>query len=216
MLGGGEDGGGEHAEPGGLGGVEPVRADRVRVPVGSEPFNVLVAESRQDQADRQYRLGGEPASGEHGVDEGAADASVAVSERMDRFELGVREAGLDNGRVPTSVEVADEVIEQRRNVFRGGGDEVGVQGVVVGAADPVLHGADAAVLRLVGQQRGVQFKQVLDRHLWCCNKDGPGFVQDRHVVGDQLGLGGHVGDGLLGAEFGQGHLLDRRCDALDP
>ena len=65
------------------------------------------------------------------MDQRAADASVAVGEWVDGFELGVCEPGLHDGRMAACIEVAGQVVEQHRYPFRRRWNEIGVQRVVV-------------------------------------------------------------------------------------
>lgn len=53
------------------------------------------------------------ASDEHRVDQGAADAAVAVLERVDRLELRVHQPGLHERSVDAAVHVGDKVGDQR-------------------------------------------------------------------------------------------------------
>lgn len=66
---------------------------RIRT-VDRQTLDVGLAQRRERQTDGQDGVRGEPAAGQHRVDEGSSDASVAVGERVDRLELGMNEGGL--------------------------------------------------------------------------------------------------------------------------
>ncbi|GAA2180241.1 hypothetical protein GCM10009785_10270 [Brooklawnia cerclae] len=57
----------------------------------------------------------ETTPGEDGVDQRPPHTSVAVRERMDGLELSVDQPGLNDGRVPSAVEIRDEIIQQQGN-----------------------------------------------------------------------------------------------------
>ena len=68
------------------------------------------------------------------------DPPVAVGEGVDRFELGVRQRGLDQRRIAIAVHEVDQVVEQRGDVLWRRRDEGCCTRVGVVAADPVLRG----------------------------------------------------------------------------
>ena len=70
-------------------------------------------------------------------------AAVAVVERVDGLELGVGDGGLDQRWEMVAVAELAQVGEELRHVLGRRRDEVGAAGVVVVAADPVLHVADS-------------------------------------------------------------------------
>ncbi|MCK0091375.1 hypothetical protein MWU77_11335 [Rhodococcus sp. F64268] len=113
------------------------------VPVGAQPVDVAGAESRQHETDREHRLRGQTAPGKYGVDQSATDPTVAIGERMNRFELGVHDPGLYQRSVQGSVEIVDEVGHQRSDILRRWGDEIRFERMPIRAPDPVLDVPDA-------------------------------------------------------------------------
>jgi len=120
------------------------------VPVGAQPVDVAVAESRQHETDREHRLRGQTAPGKNGVDQSATDPTVAIGERMDRFELGVHDPGLYQRSVQGSVEIVDEVGHQRSDILGRWGDEICFERMPIRASDPILN-LPEAVMPFVGQ-----------------------------------------------------------------
>ena len=99
------------------------------------------------------------------MDERTADAPVAVDERVDRLELGVRDGRLGDGRQVVAGHEGDEVLEQRADEVLGRRHEGGVRRVAEPPADPVLLLADAPGPRalVARHQRRVDREQVLGR-----------------------------------------------------
>ena len=58
----------------------------------------------QDQAHRRHVVDSEPSAAEHDVDQASSDASIAISEGMDRLELGVGDGGLRHSRKVVAVD----------------------------------------------------------------------------------------------------------------
>ncbi len=191
LLAGRDDRAHERGQPLGPRDMEGVAADGVRMSVSSQASHVVVAQGGEHHADRQHCCGRQATPSQNRMDERAPHASVAVSERVDGLKLGMRQAGLDDGRVATAVHVGDQIRHQRVNVARVGRDEVGVERMMVRAADPVLDAPKSVVLGFLGQERGMELLDVVDR-------DGGGFNERRtclvnhgHVVGNPLSLLGH-------------------------
>lgn len=92
-----------------------------------------------------------------------AHASIAVGEGVDRLKLRMDDSGLDQRSMGGPVQVVDEVGHQFGYTVGGRRDEVRSDRAPVRAADPVLHCAQAVVLRLVGKQRLVKPGDVVDR-----------------------------------------------------
>ena len=120
-----------------------VRGAKVAVTV--QAFDVAVTQRCQHETDGQYGVGGQSAPCEDCVNQGSADASVSVGEGVDRLELCMSEARLDEGAVRGAVDVPDEVIDQDRDRVGRGWNELGTERIPIGAADPVLDRTDAAM-----------------------------------------------------------------------
>jgi hypothetical protein len=124
------------------------------------------------------------------VDEGAADATVAVGEGVDGLELRVGDGGVDHGGEVRSVHERDQVAHEVLHPLGRGRDEVGAAGVERVAADPVLAVAEFAgdlgrgrrehqaavdvedVLQPEWLRRGAEGDRVL--HRGDVAEDGPG------------------------------------------
>ena len=83
-------------------------------PVVIQPFDVATSIRCQDDADGGNEPGGDPAPSENDMDQGSADAAVAVRESVDRLELRMGDGCLDDRRHVGPVEILDQVVEQRR------------------------------------------------------------------------------------------------------
>ena len=71
---------------------------------------------------------------------------------MDCLELCMDQSGLKQWRMRGAVEVTDQVVHELGNLLGAGWHEVGIQGVMVRAADPVLHLPQSVVAGFIGQQ----------------------------------------------------------------
>jgi hypothetical protein len=83
----------------------------------------------EDDAYRGNEERREAPSAEDHVDEAATDATVAVAEGVDGFELGVGDCGLGDGRQVVEVDELDEVIEKRPQAASGGGTKLASAGL---------------------------------------------------------------------------------------
>ena len=103
-------------------------------------------------------------------------------------------------------------------------DELGVERVPIGAADPVLLRADAVVVRFIGEQRSVEIDDVVDSDPTAVAEPIGRRAHGGHIVGNALRLRRHTVDVLLLRELGDrdapscwGDPLDlRRGDRLRP
>ena len=73
-----------------------------------------------------------------------AKAAIAVGERVNRLELGVHKRSLDEWGVGCSVEVFQEVVDQRWDKIGWRRREVGIQRMVRGTPQPVLEHCEVA------------------------------------------------------------------------
>jgi hypothetical protein len=80
-----------------------------------------------------------------------ANAAIAVGERVNRLELGVHKRSLDEWGVGCSVEVFQEVVDQRWDKIGWRRREVGIQRMVRGTPQPVLGHCEAAVVIVQGR-----------------------------------------------------------------
>src|SRR5690606_2173589 len=94
---GGDSGGGDagllrgHGGGAGEGGGDGAG---VAVAVGGQDVEVVVAAGHQGGGERDHHAAGRASSTQDCVDQGPADAAVAVGERVDGLELGVCDGGL--------------------------------------------------------------------------------------------------------------------------
>jgi hypothetical protein len=147
LLGGFLDGEGELSDPAiDLVGSEVLQAGDVGVLVPA-----------QHQRNRWHVARRNPTSLEEHMDEAAANTAIAVAERMDRLELGMRDRRLRDGRDVVSVHELAEIGDQGWDVFMRRWDEHGMQRR--SAADPSLRPTD-----LPGDpaQRGGNRKRPVD------------------------------------------------------
>jgi len=86
---------------------------------------------------------------QHRLDDCATGSAVAVWERVDRLELGVRDCDLGQCRDVDSADECDEVIYRRRNTVVVRRNEVGKVRAEGVAADPHLFVSPAS--RKAGQ-----------------------------------------------------------------
>ena len=94
---------------------EPIQSATVPLSERNQPFDVGGGAGRQDDADRRNEASGDAAPPQHDVDEGAADAAVAVDERVDGLELRVGHGRLRHRRQVVPRHEGDEVLEQRQD-----------------------------------------------------------------------------------------------------
>ena len=122
------------------------------------------------------------ASSQNHVDQGPADPAVPIDERMDRFELRVRERRLDHRRQRVSVAESGQGLQERlyflgRRRYEGSGTRV-----VVAAADPVLLRSNAATVlgqSTRRQQTAMDFEKDVQRNFSAmANRIG----SERHCV----------------------------------
>ena len=140
---------------------------RVTRAIGLQGRHVAVAVVEQPSGDGDGDVPRDARRPEEGVDEGAAGAPVAVGERVDRLELGMRHRGLrEDGQVVPRAE-GDEVVDCQADAGGVRVDEVGGQGRAAARPDPHRLGAppDEVRGRLVQQrllhpQDGVRIEPV--------------------------------------------------------
>ena len=154
-----------------------------------EPLDVGGGAGRQDDADRRDEAGGDAAAPQHDVHEGAADAAVAVDERVDGLELGVGDGRLRHRGQVVAGDEGDEVLEQRPDEVLGRRHEGGVGRVAEPAADPVLLLAHAAGPRplVARHEHRVDRQQVGDGHRLGSVPDRDRLLHRGHVRRDDPG-----------------------------
>ena len=93
---------------------------------------------------------GHAATPQDHVDEAAADAAVAVDERVDRLELRVRDRRLGDGRQVVPVHEGEEIGDQRRDLVLAAAARSRRRRVRQAAADPVLLAAEGPGMTRAG------------------------------------------------------------------
>ena len=84
-------------------------------PGAVEGVDVGIGPGGQDEADGRLHAGGDAAPAKDELDQCPAGAPVAVSERVDRLELAVRQGGLQKGGVVVACEIGGQVVQQARD-----------------------------------------------------------------------------------------------------
>jgi hypothetical protein len=156
------------------------------VPVAGEPVDVSRPQRRQDEADRQHGGRGQMPSGENGVDERPTHPAVPVREGMNRLELRVHQGRLDQRCVHRSVQVAEQVFHQRRNLCGRRWYVDRIQGVPARPANPVLD-VSQAVMSFLDEEGRLELDDIADRNLVDLDQVGRRPSQDRDVVSHQPG-----------------------------
>jgi hypothetical protein len=152
------------------------------------------------------------------VDQTPPDPAVAVRERMDRLELGVRDGGLQRRGEVVAVEEGAQVRQEVGDPPFGRRDERRDPRVVVVASDPVLAVTDDSgdsPRRRRLQQRVVDGDEIVDGQ-------GASLTSQR----DRVLHGGEVSEHVRGSsvalvvggltERGTGEALVRQRETLDP
>ena len=80
-------------------------------PGAIEGPDVGIGSSGQDEADGRLHAGGDAPTAQDQLDQRPAGAPVAVSERVDRLELAVRQGGLQKGGVVVACEIGGQVVQ---------------------------------------------------------------------------------------------------------
>ncbi len=206
-----------YGRPCGRVGELPKPPAHVAFSVAGEPGDVRLRLRREDQADRRDVVGGFAAPAQDRVDQGSADATVSVRERMDRLELGVGGRGLDDRGEIGAVDECAQVRKQWPNTLVRRRDVGRSNGVVVVATDPVLCLAhDAGDVGILGeaQQYSVDVLDVgrRERIAGCAELDRQ---LHRFDVSEDFG-GASVLLSTVGLVDSTGESLMRQMDAFDP
>ena len=133
------------------------------MPETSEATDVSISISGEGETHRRQVSGCDAPTPQDRQDDGSADSPVAVMKRVDRFELDVRDAGLDDGRDVVAVHECAEIFKEVFHKLGWWWNELGVAWARRIAADPVLIGSDHSPERLVpssGKQRLVDLDQM--------------------------------------------------------
>lgn len=109
-----------------------------------QSVEVAACVRKQHRCQRDGHSSGQPASTQDRADQSAADAAVAVGERVDGLELGVRDRGLSEYGQICSIGEGEQIGHQFVDEFRRRWHVQGVDRGVIAAPDPVLHVADNA------------------------------------------------------------------------
>ncbi len=105
-----------------------------------------------------------------------------------------------------ALDIRREVIHEGAHLVGGRRNEVCVERVPVGTADPVLHGSQAVTSRLVRQEGGVDLDNCLRREAGHLDESARCVAHNRHVVGHHLGLFADSAYGLTLPQLGECHL----------
>ena len=130
------------------------------VPVGRQAGDVRPRISCQHQAHGGYKSWRELAPPQHDVDERAADATIAVGERMDGLKLCMCDRSLDERGHVAPVEECGKVFHEIWDVLSGWRHEIRLPWVESVPANPVLTVAELA--RHAGG-RGREHQHAMDR-----------------------------------------------------
>ncbi len=149
------------------------------------------------------------------MDENPPNATVAVAEGVDGFELGVGEAGLDQRRHDGLSEVSDEIGQEPLDVLRWRGDVGGIKWVIRRTTHPVLTGSNTG-LTLVSDKLPLESLNVGDRQSGYVDEVSHGGAHDVHVPRHQLRLVGEPAHRLVQRQLREGDLTDLRWNALQP
>ena len=114
-----------------------------------ERVDVVSGPCRQNERDRWLHSGGQSAATQNQVNESSAGPPVAVRERMDGFELRVRERCLCDGGEGIRVAERAQIVDETGHKLRWRRHEGRRAGVVLAAADPVLPVPELARVRRV-------------------------------------------------------------------
>ncbi len=110
--------------------------------VTAQCIEVVLTACDQCRGQGHHDASGRAPAPQDRVDEGAADAAVAVCEGVDRLELRMRDRGLQQCRHAAAIGEGDEVIHVARHRFRRRRDTERASRGEIAATDPVLHGTE--------------------------------------------------------------------------
>lgn len=163
-----------------IGGITSRRSDVSRA---HQPIHVLASERGEHQGDRWQNMRDDSPASQNDIYERPTRPSIAITERMDRFELCVSDGCLRDRRKFISIAEFAQVLEQTVNLLRRWRHEGRVAWTVVSAAYPILVSTNHSPLRLkasTGHQAAVDFSDVINRDRVCGPDltDGPGHGRD--------------------------------------
>lgn len=148
------------------------------VPRCRQPRDVVIGARCEDERNRREHPLCKTATSHNDVDECTSGSTVSIHERVDGFDLRVRDCGLRNRRQRVAVAKRAEIVKQILHLLMRRRDVRSGAGVEATSANPVLLLSDPAAVALVTcsrQEPPVDLQEPVDRDCFAWRKcvDGP-------------------------------------------